>query len=539
MRIIRFITNNLSHLPRDRVLLSLLERLPRINRAVDNSESTHLILVECVEDIYFLGIFSSCISGLSKRVPLRCEFFVPRSINAALGINLKSWVLRSFLCSGWIARQWIRVYKQLMQGIVGYRSVSWGSLWIDSRALVDAWSIWRRQVDLGQLESLKAEGVEVGDLLIDTYLRFRPAATVRLNDPFLLYVIWQTLRDARRGDRYFSIQKPKLYLTSYATYIQHGIAARLALKHGTPVMCFGNLQQLGKCLKLTDHFQTKNPTSYLVDFLKLKTPQLVIEEARKQLEIRLNGGVDDATVYMTTSAYSNKSVQTDLAVAGAVIVFLHDFFDSPHIYANLVFPDFWTWACFTLETLALTGKPFAVKPHPNQTAASAAVIERLRKSYPEVNFISSNISNSNLVAGGMRAAVSMHGTIIHELAYLGVPSIGCSQHPHVAFDFCKTARNRKEYFELLQDAHTMRFTNIENVQNQVLMFYAMHNLSGDKVEQSARAALVEYWKSCSAEICNYTNIDTRLSDLNTSEGFFRLIDRLEQLLVCGCDITEE
>ena len=539
MRFIRFIANVLSHFPKDQVLLSLLERLPQINRVVDNSESTHLVLVECVEDTYFLGLFSSCISGLSKRMPIRCEFFVPRSINAAPGVKLKSWVLRSFLCSGWIAQQWIRVYKQLMQGAVGYRSVSWGSPWIDWRALVDAWSIWRRQVDLEHLESLKAEGVKVGDLLIDTYLRFRPSATVRLNDPFLLYIIWQTLRDVQRADQYFAIQKPKLYLSSYATYIQHGIAVRLALKHGTQVMCFGNLQQLGKRLKLTDHFQTKNPNSYRADFIRLKNPQLVIEEARKQLEIRLNGGVDDATVYMTTSAYSSESVETDLAVAGAVIVFLHDFFDSPHIYANLVFPDFWTWACFTIETLALTGKPFAVKPHPNQTAASAAVIERLRKSYPAVNFISSSISNSNLVAGGMCAAVSMHGTIIHELAYLGVPSIGCSQHPHVAFDFCKTACNREEYFKLLQSAHTMRFINIENIRYQVLMFYAMHNLSGDNVEQSARVALVEYWRSCSAEICNYINIDSKLKVLNTSEGFFRLIDRLEHLLVYAYDIPEE
>jgi hypothetical protein len=242
---------------------------------------------------------------------------------------------------------------------------------------------------------------------------------------------------------------------------------------------------------------------------------------------------------MTTSAYSNKSVQTDLAVAGAVIVFLHDFFDSPHIYANLVFPDFWTWACFTLETLALTGKPFAVKPHPNQTAASAAVIERLRKSYPEVNFISSNISNSNLVAGGMRAAVSMHGTIIHELAYLGVPSIGCSQHPHVAFDFCKTARNRSEYLELLQRAHMMKFNNIETIKHQVLMFYVMHNLSGDKIERLARIMLVEYWKSSCDDIFDYKDVDIKLTDLSKSEGFSRLIDRLEHLIVFGSDIIED
>jgi hypothetical protein len=426
-----------------------------------------------------------------------------------------------------------------MSGRVGYRSISWGHPWLDLRALVGAWSIWRKQVDLEHIENLQRNGVVVGDLVIDTYLRFRPAPTVRLSDPFLFYILWQTLRDVFRADQYFSTQKPKLYLTSYTTYIQHGIAVRMALKHGTPVICFGTLQQLGKCLTLTDYFHTKDPRSYRTDFDRLKNSQSVIEEARRNLEVRLSGGVDEATAYMVTSAYRNESVQAELGVAGAVIVFLHDFFDSPHAYADLVFPDFWTWACCTIETLAETGKPFAVKPHPNQRVESAEVVEHLKKIYPKVNFISSSVSNAILVAEGICAGVSMHGTVIHELAYLGVPSIGCSRHPHVAFDFCTTAGNRKEYMELLRCAHSMHFSCLETIRHQVLMFYAMHNLSGDKVERIARAALFEYWKSCSANSSDYIDIDKNLIELNTSAGFSRLIDRLEHLLKFGRDISQE
>jgi hypothetical protein len=71
------------------------------------------------------------------------------------------------------------------------------------------------------------------------------------------------------------------------------------------------------------------------------------------------------------------------------------------------------------------------------------------------------------------------------------------------------------------------------------MFYAMHNLSGDKVERIARAALFEYWKSCSANSSDYIDIDKNLIELNTSAGFSRLIDRLEHLLKFGRDISQE
>jgi hypothetical protein len=539
MRLIRLLANFLKYFPNNQSLIFLLDRFPRISSFASSTKPATLILVECVEDIYFLGIFSSCISELSKRTPIHCEFFVHRSINAAWGVNFKSLVLRSYLFSGLIAQQWVRVYRKLMSGSVGYRSVSWVNPWMDFRAFANAWSIWRKPVELEQLRSLKAGGITVGDLIIDTYIRFRPAATVHFKDPFLLYIIWQSLRDVWRAEKYFSIKKPKVYLSSYSTYVQHGVAARMALKHGTSVMCFGNLQQLGKLLTLTDHFHTNNPNFYRADFMLIKEPRSLVEEARKQLEIRLTGGVDDATVYMATSAYSNQIFQDELSIKGSVIVFLHDFFDSLHVYSNPVFPDFWTWACFTIETLSDTGRPFAVKPHPNQRDLSAVIVEQLRKKYPLVKFISSSVSNASLVAGGICAGVSIHGTVIHELAYLGVPTIGCSQHPHVAFDFCKTARNRSEYLELLQRAHMMKFNNIETIKHQVLMFYVMHNLSGDKIERLARIMLVEYWKSSCDDIFDYKDVDIKLTDLSKSEGFSRLIDRLEHLIVFGSDIIED
>lgn len=538
MKVLRSLAALTCALPRDLRLRAFLERLPRLEGQTDR-EPTRRVLVQCVGDPYFLGLFSGALAALARRQSIRCDLFVLRSIDAAVGVGLKTWVHRSFLHSVWFAQQWVRVYRYLINARVGYRSVSWGQPWSDLCALIQAWEVWRRRPDGSSLEGVRAHGVLIGDLVIDTYIRFRPAATVERNDWFLLYVLWQAFRDVRRARSYFKRRRPTLYLTSFSSYVQHGVAVRSALLQGIPVICFGNLQQLGKQLSLQDPYQTKNPVHYRDRFLRRPDQEAAIVHARAQLEGRLRGGIDPATAYMATSAYADDGTEPAPDVDGAVIVFLHDFFDSPHIYADLVFPDFWTWACCTIDTLLATGKPFAVKAHPNQVAESVSVTEQIRARYPAVRFIAPTVPNTRLAAAGMRAAVTVYGSVAAELAYLGVPSIACARHPHVAFDFCTTARTRDEYVALLERAHDMSFTDIASTRRQVLEFYAMHNLEGGPDDWATSAALTGYWRRCLDPQSDADTLERALQTLIASPGFARLVDRLESLILHGTDNTGE
>src|SRR5262249_4742192 len=151
-----------------------------------------------------------------------------------------------------------------------------------------------------------------------------------------------------------------------------------------------------------------------------------LKEAQQQLEVRLGGGIDPATSYMRVSAYAATSEPLP-DVAGAVVVFLHDFYDSPHVYDRLVFPDFWTWVCFTIETLQQAGRKFLLKPHPNQVAPDGNALGTLTARYPGLSVLSSRISNRQLVEAGMICGVTVYGTVGHELAYMGVPCISCAK----------------------------------------------------------------------------------------------------------------
>lgn len=289
------------------------------------------------------------------------------------------------------------------------------------------------------------------------------------------------------------------------------MGVRVALREGVRVLSFSNFQEFGKVLSLGDTFHTRNPVHYRRDFKALQGQSQLLYEAQRQLEIRLSGGIDNVTSYMTASAYRATShVVPD--VTGAVVIFLHDFYDSPHVYADLVFDDFWSWICFTIDTLREASIPFLVKPHPNQIALSDQVISELTLRYPQIRMVPSGVTSRQLVAGGMACAVTVFGTIAHEMAYLGVPSIGCARHPHISFDFCRTARDRASYAELLRTALALR-PNAAVLREQALQFYVMHNLAFSPDEIALRDAFIAAWRACH---------DNQLPASEIARGFDRL-----------------
>jgi hypothetical protein len=509
-------------LPDDERAARLHEALLALRPQADASSGVR-VTVQCVQDVHYLALFSHLVHALRQRAPLQADLFVPRSFEAAIGVGWKPSLLRGFPLGRLQSNQWIRMYASITAR-VGYRSCS---LRYPLGDLVDgwrSWRVWRGLRTTRELETVSVDGVQCGDLVIDTYLRFRPSPRVRLDDRFLLSVLWQAHRDVRRARRYFRSARPALYLTSYTTYVQHGIAARVALQEGVRVVSFGNLQEFGKRLSLDDSFHTRNVVHYRRAFEQLADSQRLLQQAQRQLETRLSGGIDSATSYMASSAY-RETTQDVPDVRGAVVVFLHDFYDSPHIYADLVFPDFWEWICFTIETLRAAGIRFLLKPHPNQISLSDAVIGELRQRYPDLDLIPAGVTNRQLVDAGMACAVTVYGTVAHEMAYLGVPAIACARHPHVAFDFCRTARNRDDYAQLLSDA-LAPVADRESLRQQVLAFYVMHNLALPPAQLELRDGLIAAWKAAHDASTDGVDLARRFEAMAALPGFTTFADSL-------------
>jgi hypothetical protein len=487
-------------------------------------KQTGALAFQSVPDKFYFLLFGAIRQQLRQSHTGRAELLVVRSVSGAVGTGWLAELRRSAPVAWLWSTPWERAYAGVMEG-VACRSATWAHPWQDLRDWRRAdilWRQWRAQPDDFRLV---AQGVEVGDLVIDSYLRFCPAPRFDVRDRFVRRLIWQALRDVRQMQAYFADHCPALYLTPYTTYLEHGIAVRAALQAGVPVWSFGNLARFGKRLSLQDWFHTPAAAGYRRDFEALDRKAERLEQAESQLSLRLSGGVDAATSYMRQSAYGNTQALDPALYRGAVVVFLHDFYDSPHIYPDLVFPDFWQWACCTIEALEDASTMYYLKPHPNQIALSRVVLDELAQRYPRLRWLPSDVSNVQLARAGIACGVTVYGTVAHELAYLGIPTIGCARHPHHAFDFCRTARSRREYLALLQTPGTLPVPK-DQMRRQALVFYYMHNLAGSPDERALCDAFVNFWRSCNTGDVTEEGVASGFRAIVEMPAFARFVQQL-------------
>ena len=475
----------------DRYRVTAAERifLRNVRDSVPRCDSNGpVVLLEAVEDHYYLVLFACIVSRLSAEQSIDVQQFLPRSLRPGFS---RSWLhaVKSLMFYNRLTdRKWMRLYSSFCR-CVAYRS-SASLLSRSSLAdLVEARRIWKNLTSGEMLEELTIAGIKVGDLIYDSYLRFKPAETVDLRSAYLWLVIWQTLRDLRQARAYMLNVRPRMFLATFSTYIQHGVAVRVALAAGIEVFTFGNHQEFYKQLKSTDWVHTRNPDGYRSGFARLEDPAPKLEEAERALSARLAGGIDAATAYMKRSAYAG-TAELPEGIQGSLLVFLHDFFDSPHCYRGMIFPDFWEWATFTLSLARRAGIKVFVKPHPNQIESSEPVVQRLMAEYPETTCLSIDTSNARLAEAGVACAITVYGTISHEMAYLGVPSIAAGHNPHISFSFCHTARDRDEYARLILN-HRSLLHSPEKLRRESLEFYYMHNLKNAE-EAPLRDALIRF-----------------------------------------------
>jgi len=450
------------------------------------------VAVELVYDRFYVLLFGALIARMREHRLIDARLVaIPAS--GTMGCGWSQRVARGAIAARLRDSPWIRGYGDIVDGI-GCRLVDPVlpySLIEEKRLARALWSKLREQPDL---QALRVDGIEVADLLIDSYLRLRPSPRFDASDPLLLELLCMAIRAVRRAREWFAEFQPLVYLTSYSSYVAHGVSVRVALAQGIPVWSFGNLSRFGKRLTRDDPFHTRDASDYAQRFAAVSDPEACLSEARAGLESRLSGAVDAATSYMRQSAYSCPTVDLPAGLDGAVVVFLHDFYDSPHVFHDLIFTDFWRWLAVTVETLDAAGIPCFLKPHPNQIVDSDRAVAEFRATYPAVRWLSAGTSNSQLASAGIACGVTAYGTVAHELAYLGVPSIACARHPHHSFGFCRTARSLTEYLELLRTARVATMSH-EAMQREALAFYYMHNLEGSERERELQEGFIEFWRA--------------------------------------------
>lgn len=523
LKIGKHIADLFSRLPSDKRVIMLNHFLDDRSLDVLPQAGDKTFVVEGVDDPLYLALLSMISIEVRKKVSSRGSLVITRSMGGYVGGGLKGFILRSGIINWLKSIQLSRVYHRPV-GKVGSQSSSFIYSLADLYDFYKAYKLWRNLQGSEDISKLVIDDILVGDLVIDTYLRFRPSPFFEVKDKFVLRILWQVYRDIRKVTNFFFKNQPSFYLSSLTTYVEHGIPVRCALKIGMPVYLVSSGLVFGKKLSSDDYFHTPNTEGYRSGFEALKSKEAKLQMAEEKLKFRLSGGIDDATNYMRKSAYaSNDEILPD--VDGAIIIFLHDFYDSPHVYNEFIFPDFWSWITFTINELIKSERPFWIKPHPNQISLSDEAYQLLFRKYPNLNTLSPSITNSQLVNGGIICGVTAYGTVAHELAYMGVPSICCAKHPHNSFDFCRTAKDINEYQSFLQSPD-VRTLSKNDMQYQALAFYYMHNFS----ESADTLALKKQFNNWFIEVHNMESASlleelTKFEELSAYKNFIEVLVR--------------
>lgn len=326
--------------------------------------------------------------------------------------------------------------------------------------------------------NIEINGLKVGDLVYDTYLRFAHKPTIDLNDPFLDKVIFQSLHICNNLEQLFLKYNVTALVNTYTTYIHHGLIVRLCLKRNIPVYTVGAFKSIVHKAVIDFPTHQNNHQYYSGLFKKLDNKEKRLCIAKKSFESRFKGEIDTAIGYMKASSFSKYYNQELENFNGnnTVVILAHCFFDSPHIYRDLLFPDFYEWMTFTLDVLSKDPTiNVLVKEHPNGIEGNELVFEELKGKYQgsNITFIHKKTSNSQLFQMRPKAIITAYGTAAAEFAYHQIPVISIYDNPFTSYNFINVSYSINQYRKAL--------TNLDDIKpgqnkKEVIESYYMQNM---------------------------------------------------------------
>ena len=304
------------------------------------------------------------------------------------------------------------------------------------------------------LVNMKIDSLYVGDLIYDSYLRFYNRPTIEeINDDVLriieisLNIFYSFLKLIKKG-------KIKALINIYTCYIHHGIISRLCLEYDIDVYIIGHTNSvLIKKLEKDFPYHELNHSRF--------SPNRIIGEeelklAEKTLSNRFAGIIDFATSYMRQSAFQVKETPVELKRLFSInkrniIIYVHDFFDAPHIDRKLQFTDYYQYLKSTLENLVeVIDTTVFIKTHPNGVPGCKEITIELVQSFSLEHFVilDENVSNLNIIELRPDLICTARGTVGVEMSYFEIPTVALYDNLYCNFNFVHTCYDVETYFKI-------------------------------------------------------------------------------------------
>lgn len=326
--------------------------------------------------------------------------------------------------------------------------------------------------------NIHIENICVGDLIYDTYLRFKNKPTVDINDDFLTQIIIECLNIYYNFNELTSKYQVTALVNSYTTYIHHGIAVRVCLSKNIPVYTVGSDNSLLHKVSKEYPSHHNNHSNFKSLFNKLENKSELLKIAKQNFEKRFEGHIDSATSFMKQSAFSNyfNPELEKYDWKNTVVILAHSFFDAPHTYINLLFPDFYEWTIYTLDVLSKQKElTVLMKQHPNSITSDDDIFAQLKTKYANTNihFIDKKTSQLQIINSRPKLIITAYGTASYEFAYYSIPVLSNYNNPFTGYHFTHVAKTIEQYNRLL---NFMNEIETKPDREEILSYYYMQHL---------------------------------------------------------------
>ena len=295
------------------------------------------------------------------------------------------------------------------------------------------------------LVNFKFKNVWIGDLIYDTYLKVKNKPTIDIKskdfEDFFLEAIYVFLY----WYNYFKKNNIKAVLVSHSTYL-YGIVVRIAALFSAVVYkpTFNTIYKIKKKnYTIGDEFFTfKHKFKKLSKNLKNSG----IKKAKKEISLMFEGKRKFGLGYnyKKKSKYKNNSNKIKVMVA------MHNFYDSPHVFGKMLFPDFYIWLKHIVNLSLKTNYQWYFKMHPENGLNDYKYIKSILKKNKNIKIISNKTNQNEIISMGINYVLTCFGSIGFEYAYKGITVINaCIRNPHAGYSFTHNPKSVKEFNKII------------------------------------------------------------------------------------------
>ena len=287
--------------------------------------------------------------------------------------------------------------------------------------------------------------------IYESYLRDGRQLSDPGSDPALHQWITKFVGWTAFWEQYFERNEVVSVLVSHDTY-HHNILCRIANARNIPVYSTA----LGMSYRVSRPFMFARRYRHLRKwFLELPEEERAkgLQRAKQKLEQKFAGSFITDSPYVDKSPFHGGCTEQPVLRSSSkfkVLIATHCFFDNPHSYDGMLFPDFYEWILFLKEVADQTNYDWYIKVHRDPLPGTLEALGALLGQNSKITMISPEVSHQQLIGEGIGAALTCYGTIGIEYAALGVPVVNaCRGNPHNAYSFNFQPGTIDEYTNIL------------------------------------------------------------------------------------------